>query len=593
MRTWRSLGTILVCLCFVASSSVATGTTAMHTVHLNKETSEVGEISHRMNKIDDADASIQADNFTVTRGDEITFVISHSDPATVHIGGDEYGFNVTVELGGSGSTEITMDTRETTAANPDTFIDGGSATLHSDPLEDPIKPAVYPISVTIDGIERDVTTFNLTPREEMTSEGYRAPSSFTPNEYLGDGEGADANVDPLQAQVTAGLNVTRRSYAVVRIKESGLETALNTDDLTGSPTANGIKIAVTRDQPIPNQRAPEYVASENSRITVLPNLAADEIYIVWDTRGVELAADPARNQYTAEIILTPNSSFVDESTTLTSTTFTVRQASVSLSAVNGTRHYPWDPDTLAVEGQTNRAPQTPIEVRLRGSGSKSFLRTADTTANADGSFRATLDLNSVPVGADARLWIYNHSEQTEQTIQLVAPDPHVRINNQTVKGTTVTVNTAELPEGGYVYLKGTDGQLVGRSDYLAPGRHTNITAELATPLTGVQTVRAGLIRGDDEDSYDPNAAQYTYWQNDSYVTDTGTISVAQTPTETVAATSISTDPEESGTPTPTPYPVETRTPLQGEQASGAALPMSLAVTIFALVVFGAALARSR
>lgn len=593
MAVWRRLGPIIICICLVASSPAATGIAPTHPSNSNEATSAINHSPYRAYQADDSSASIKTDNLSVTRGDEITFTISHSDSAVVRIGGDDYGFNVTVKTGGSGSTEITMDTLRTTAADPSKFISGGSPTLHSNPLDEPIKPAVYPIVVTINSVERDVATFEVTARQEMTSEGYRAPSSLTPDEYVGGGEGVDANTGPLQDLTTAGTNVTRRSYAVARIEESGLETALNSDDLTGSPAANGLRISVTQDAPIPNQRASEYIATESSRVTVLPNFAADEIYVIFDTTGIELAADPSRNRYTAEVALTTNSSFVDEPTTLSATTFRLREATVSLSTVNGSQHHPWDPDSFVVRGETNRVPQTPLEIRLRGSGAKSFLEISDTTVDSDGEFRATLDLSTVPLGTDARLWVYNHSEQTEQMVRLVAPNPQVDISNQTVNGTTISIDTVEIHGGGYIYIKAESGQLAGRSDYLAPGRYTDVEASLTGPLAGQQSVQAGLIYAGENESYDSSATRYTYWQNDTYVTDTALISVPQTPTETLTPTPTRTDTTSTTTSTGTPYPVVTQTSLSGDQVSGAGLSISPIITIAAMLALSAVLARRR
>lgn len=538
--------------------------------------------------VQDASASISEDDLTVTRGDEVTIAVSHSDAATLTIGGDDYGFNVTVELGGSGTSEVVLDTRRTTAANAGAFVDGGSATLHSKPLDEPMKPARYPLSVDIDGVERDVTILDVQPREEMSGEAYRAPSSFEPTEYLGDGDDGDADVGPLRDVLTAGPNVTRRDYAVARFEESGLETALNPDNLTGSAAANGLEISVEQEAPHANEYALEYVATESPRVTVLPNFAEDEIYVLWDTTGVELASRPDRNRYHAKITLTAESGFVDEETTLATTEFNLREASVSLSPVNDSVHHPWDADTLAVEGRTNRAPNTPLEVRLRGFEENSFLELGDATVDSNGTFESSIDLTSVPLGTNATLWVYNHSDQTSQQIRLVAPDPKVELANQTANGTTVTVERVEIPAGGFVHLENAEGEPIGRSDYLEPGRYTDVSAELATPLFEAQRVRVELRKAGEEQSYDSDAEAYLYRQNDTVVNDTAVIDFAEAPTETSSPTAT-----ETPTPTATPYPVVTRTALPPSGASQSSLPLSPAVAVVAVLGAGALLARRR
>jgi len=53
---------------------------------------------------EDASGSFGQDNLTVTRGNEVTISVSHSGSGNLTIGGAEYGFNVTVELGGDSFT---------------------------------------------------------------------------------------------------------------------------------------------------------------------------------------------------------------------------------------------------------------------------------------------------------------------------------------------------------------------------------------------------------------------------------------------------------------------------------------------------------
>ncbi|MFD1597547.1 DUF7282 domain-containing protein [Halobellus rarus] len=544
--------------------------------------------SQAYSDVDEGDASISGGDITVTRGDEVTITVSHSDPATLTIGGEDYGFNVTVDLGGSGTSEVVLDTRRTTAADAGEFIEGGSATLHSKPLDEPMKPARYPLSVDIDGVERDVTILNVEARAEMSGESYRAPSSFEPTEHLGEGEDGDAAVDPLQEVMIAGTNVTRRDYAVAKFEESGLETALNPDNLTGTSASNGLKISVKQERGHPNENALEYVATESSRVTVLPNFADDEIYVVWNTRGLEVASRPDRNRYHATITLTAKSGFVEEETTLATTEFDLRASTMSLSPVNDSVHYPWDNETFAVEGRTNRVPGTPLEVRLRGYEANSFLELGNATVDSNGSFESSLNVSSVPRGTNATLWVYNHSSQTSQRIYLVAPDPEVTIADQTANGTTVTIERAEIPEGGFVYLEDADGESIGRSDYLEPGEYTNVTAELSTPLFESQPVRVEMRRAGEDQSYDPDADPYVYSGNDSVVNDTADVAFPQAPTETASPTATATP-----TPTATPYPVVTRTALAPSGASESSLPLSPAVAIVALLGVGAFLARRR
>jgi hypothetical protein len=542
---------------------------------------------------DDASASVP-ENVTVTRGDEATIAVSHSAAANLTIGSDDNGFKVSVGLGGSGSTEVVLDTRQTTAADPSEFIEGGSPTLHSDPLDEPMKPAEYTLRVEIDGVERAVGVLIVESRGEYAMEGGRAPGAFDPSESAGGGEDGDADVGPLQGAMSPGTTVARGDYAVVRIEESGLETAVNASDLTGSAAANGVKLSFTQTDPGPNTKPREYVATDTAGVTVLPNLAGDEIYAVWNTTGVELENIDARNRYRASFALTAESGFVDEETTLATTTFDLRRQSVSLSPARDATHYPWDNDTFVVEGQTNRAPGTELEVRIRSSDPGPFLLIRDATVGDDGSFTAGFGLADVDRRTNATLWVREHSAETEQRVQLVARNPTVQFQNQTVDGTTLEVTRAELPEGGFVRLVDGSGEVIGRSNYLEPGRHTAIAAELGTPLFETQQLRAEIVRAAADGSYNPGSPAYT--AGGASVNDTAVVDFPPEPTETPAATDTSTatdtaTPTATETPTATPYPVATRTPLSPSGATQSSLPLSPGVAVVALLAAAALFAR--
>ncbi len=134
----------------------------------------------------------------------------------------------------------------------------------------------------------------------------------------------------------------------------------------------------------------------DAEVTVLPNLAKDEIYVVWNTTGIELEDIDARNRYRASFALTAESGFVDAETTLATVTFDLRRQSVSLSPVRDTTQYPWDNDTFVVEGRTTRAPGTELEVRVRSSDPGPFLLIRDATVAFDVSDAGTVTRITLP-----------------------------------------------------------------------------------------------------------------------------------------------------------------------------------------------------
>lgn len=71
---------------------------------------------------------------------------------------------------------------------------------------------------------------------------------------------------------------------------------------------------------------------------------------------------------------------------------------------------------------------------------------------------------------------YTNAAGTERTqneqLQVVFED-------QTANGTTVTVASATLPNGGFILIHNESGAVIGQSNYLEPGTHENVEIELA------------------------------------------------------------------------------------------------------------------
>lgn len=78
----------------------------------------------------------------------------------------------------------------------------------------------------------------------------------------------------------------------------------------------------------------------------------------------------------------------------------------------------------------------------------------------------------------------------------------VTFDNQTSNGTSVTIGSVTLPDGGVVVVQVGDGSgpgaFFGRSPALPPGTSTGVTVPLDVPINGTQTVWAIAESGDEE-----------------------------------------------------------------------------------------------
>jgi hypothetical protein len=75
------------------------------------------------------------------------------------------------------------------------------------------------------------------------------------------------------------------------------------------------------------------------------------------------------------------------------------------------------------------------------------------------------------------------STETPATETPSAPDsPSVQFDDQTLDDDTVTISSVTLPEGGFVAVVNQDGQIIGASDYLEAGTHSNVEVQVARPI---------------------------------------------------------------------------------------------------------------
>jgi len=129
---------------------------------------------------------------------------------------------------------------------------------------------------------------------------------------------------------------------------------------------------------------------------------------------------------------------------------------------------------------------------------------------------------------------------TTRDIVVVGAEPRasVTFDDTTVANgtTTVTVDSADLPDGGYVVIHDanltTDGavpSVIGNSAYLEPGTSTDITITLERPITENETLIAMAHRDDGDEEFDfvtsEGDADVPYTADDSPVTDSANVTV--------------------------------------------------------------------
>ncbi|WP_132058285.1 DUF7282 domain-containing protein [Halorussus amylolyticus] len=129
-----------------------------------------------------------------------------------------------------------------------------------------------------------------------------------------------------------------------------------------------------------------------------------------------------------------------------------------------------------------------------------------------GNARATANL-TLTTGADTTTPEETTLEETptsEEAEEQNASVASVTFENQVSNGTTVTVESVTVPEGGFVLVHNetiTDGvvldSMLGESDFLDSGTHQNVTVRLDEPVNESQRLVAVVYRdSNDNAAYD-------------------------------------------------------------------------------------------
>ena len=165
----------------------------------------------------------------------------------------------------------------------------------------------------------------------------------------------------------------------------------------------------------------------------------------------------------------------------------------------------------------------------------------------------------------------------------------VTFSDQETNGTTVTVDSVNLSEGGYVVIHDSTllegdafGSILGASSYLEPGQHSNVTVSLDRPLDSDQTLIAMAHKDTNENlvlefNVTQGMEDGPYLANDEPVTDSAQMTVVQptTPEEPMGNETATPTPEDNETATPTPEDNVTAPELESFEVSNLSAPASV------------------
>ncbi|PSQ27915.1 hypothetical protein BRD03_04995 [Halobacteriales archaeon QS_9_68_17] len=521
---------------------------------------------------------------------EITVELDNSDQAAVTIGdieSDGYQANATVtDEDGDGEVTLRFNsfTAGTNESNVESYIvnaagDDTAGLQNQTRLSAPLANTTYDMTIRsgsdVSAGAGDVATLNLRSRstDEMTI--VTAPGGVTP-----------ADASELVGVVSDDNTVAEGDWIVHELEASGLEGVATESGglLEVVGMSDNVSLTIEQDRQRPN-REPRSVDLSAADPLVFADSQNDSYYIVLDSDGLqdeegnEISVDDG--SYTTTFTIGEGSPLAASGDEEVSGSFELaeRSASVQPPEVEASAGQ-------AVQGQTSLAAGSEVTIRVQSQSSANpFLLEQRATVQDNGTFNADFDFSEAEEGTNFTVDVREGGESLLDeaqtgTVGEAQPASVSYSGGIDDNGSVVTVDEVFLPNGGFVTVHDETlvseddafGSVLGTSEYLDAGSHSDVEVELDSALNESQTLipMAHQDTNDNQeyvfvDSEGENDGPYT--DNDEAVLDSAEVDVGGedngTTTEDNGTTTTTTTTEDNGTTT-----TETTTEPSDEDGDG-------------------------
>ncbi|SFR43599.1 Ig-like domain-containing protein [Halogeometricum limi] len=440
---------------------------------------------------------------TDERGDvaSIPIEIENTDTATVTIGSSDMGFvtNVTVEDDGDGRVDLLFNTYAVTDLEGELSNDERDAVFSTEDADDEVESADVDednsVGDLLDSAEYElevqsgtgsdpddsqgVGTLVLRERETKSLGSWTAASQTT----LDDAEDVYAAIE--NDNLTQADEIAFGDLIVHRIEASGLEGALEAEDSDATDAFfeleddGTLQFTVEQAEAGPN-REPFELVLDGSDSDVVADPANDTYFVVVDTDDVETTGNDldAGEELTANFTVPEDTPLADDRQTV-ETAYELVEAEhvveepIEVSATTG----------QTIRGETNVAPGTRLDVRIRSSGDTRprFLKTATAYVAENGSFQSTFDFSEERVNDTFEMTVRGGAAPSITAEGVVADDGQTPTPTDTVTPTDTETET--------------DTSTATPTDTQTPtATPTDTETETATPtLTPVGTPGFGVV----------------------------------------------------------------------------------------------------
>jgi PGF-CTERM protein len=195
---------------------------------------------------------------------------------------------------------------------------------------------------------------------------------------------------------------------------------------------------------------------------------------------------------------------------------------------------------------------TRLGVVVRNEGGQGFRRSSSVFV-ANGRFEATFDFSGVPVGQEFVVDVTQGPVVRDRIRGVVVRAASIAAEDVSGGDVTVTLQEVTLPRGGFAAVVVGGNRVLGTTDRLDPGTHTDVTVSLDEPIDPARNSVAIEVYEDTDGD-----GTFDRGVDDPYTLPDG-------PVSTVVAVG-----EATGTPTETPTTTATATPTSTPTATATA-----------------------
>lgn len=462
----------------------------------------------------DKDASFSQTVYTETAGDvvKVTVNTQNSQTAELQFGNEEYSgysHNVSVSNIQDGNVTLLFDTSEAGdgdaqspwSVHPDsdaTIAPGASETS----LTDALAPYNYDLSVSVDGLEKDLASVELQERNTEGVSTHTLPSS------------SDADLEAIQNDSTQTDEIANKDYLVVQVEASGLygnldDSVTPSDLVQGSAfaQAQGYHITMVDEDPGLNEQPKEFDVSAAQDLIV--DAENDTFYLVFDTADL---ANEDGDMPTVTFNMTQDNAYIsseDEAEAQSAnTTVEFVERTFDYNNVNDDGEIEvTNSSNATVSGTTTAAPGTEVNVQVRSTSGAEvpFTMTETVEVSEDGTLDATFNMSQYPAGTNFTTSVSELAPERHDAM-LVSSGPASYTADFTVTG-----EDGEAVEGATVMVGGDELTTDANGSVSVELTEGNYTAEVSAD--GYQSASESFTLDADstvEVALTPEPTEYNY-----------------------------------------------------------------------------------